>query len=347
MAERITSHDVAREAGVSRTTVSMVLSGSTAVVLADETRLRVKAAAERLGYRPNSAGRMLASGASKTIALIVSSPELLLVDGFIPPTLYAISKVANEHGYNVLVESLPEAADDRGFSDLAMTRRIDGMIVLNPRTVDPHLAALIERGFPVVLLGTIHHPQEVTVSVPAKSDLQEAVDYLVGLGHRTIGHVAISAPGSNATDFRIAEFREALALHGLDLPDNRITFGDFSAHSGYLAALELLKNAPDITAVHAGNDTIALGVMRAARELGRVLPQDLSIIGFDDLPFAAYLEPPLTTIRTKPIEQGELAAHVLIDLMQGRPAGKPAVDLKTEFIVRGSCVAAMDNSNSG
>ncbi len=135
--QKVTSHDVAREAGVSRTTVSMVLSGSTAVVLADETRLRVKQAAERLGYRPNSAGRMLASGASKTIGLIVSNPDLLLVDGFIPPTLYAISKIAAGHGYNVLVESLPEETNDRAFSDLVLTRRIDGMIVLNPRTEDP------------------------------------------------------------------------------------------------------------------------------------------------------------------------------------------------------------------
>ena len=333
----MTSHDVAREAGVSRTTVSMVLSGSTAVVLADETRLRVKQAAERLGYRPNSAGRMLASGASKTIGLIVSNPDLLLVDGFIPPTLYAISKIATAQGYNVLVESLPEARDDRAFSDLVLTRRIDGMIVLNPRTEDPQLAALIERNFPIVLLGTIRHPKEVTVNIPGTHDLQEAVDYLVGLGHKRIGHVAISKPGSNATDYRILEFREALQKHGLDLPDIRISYGDFSAKSGHDAALDLFKQAPDITAVLAGNDTIALGVMRAARELGKSLPRDLSIIGYDDLPFAAYLEPPLTTIRSKPIEQGETATRMLIDLMQGRPAARPDVDLSTEFIVRGSC----------
>lgn len=334
---KVTSHDVAREAGVSRTTVSMVLSGSTAVVLADETRLRVKQAAERLGYRPNSAGRMLASGASKTIGLIVSNPDLLLVDGFIPPTLYAISKVATEHGYNVLVESLPDTANDRAFSDLVLTRRIDGMIVLNPRTEDPQLAALIERNFPVVLLGTIRHPQEVTVNIPGTHDLQEAVDYLVGLGHSRIGHVAISKPGSNATDYRILEFREALEAHGLTLPDSRIAYGNFSAKSGHDAAMQLFAQAPEITAVLAGNDTIALGVMRAARERGMSLPHDLSIIGYDDLPFAAFLEPPLTTIRTKPIVQGETATRMLISLMQGKTPARPDADLSTEFIVRGSC----------
>ena len=336
---KVTSHDVARAAGVSRTTVSMVLSGSTAVVLADETRLRVKEAAERLGYRPNSAGRMLASGASKTIGLIVSNPDLLLVDGFIPPTLYAISKIATEQGYNVLVESLPDANDARAYSDLVLTRRIDGMIVLNPRTEDPHLAALIERNFPVVLLGTIRHPKEVTVNIPGTSDLQEAVDHLVELGHRMIGHVAISKPGSNATDYRIVEFREALREHGLTLPDDQIAYGNFSANSGYEAALELLKRMPDITAVLAGNDTIALGLMRAARDLGMSIPRDLSVVGYDDLPFAAYLEPPLTTIRSKPVEQGEAATRMLIDLMQGRPAAKSNVDLATTFIKRGSCAA--------
>ncbi|MGB8816372.1 MAG: LacI family DNA-binding transcriptional regulator [Rhizobiaceae bacterium] len=336
---KVTSHDVARAAGVSRTTVSMVLSGSTAVVLADETRLRVKEAAERLGYRPNSAGRMLASGASKTIGLIVSNPDLLLVDGFIPPTLYAISKIATEQGYNVLVESLPDAKDERAYADLVLTRRIDGMIVLNPRTEDPQLAALIERNFPIVLLGTIRHPKEVTVNIPGTSDLQEAVDYLVGIGHKKIGHIAISRPGSNATDYRIVEFREALQEHGLSLPDEQIAYGDFSAASGYDAALALLKLKPDITAILAGNDTIALGVMRAARDFGMSLPGDLSVIGYDDLPFAAFLEPPLTTIRSKPVEQGEAATRMLIDLMQGRPAARPDVDLATKFIKRGSCAA--------
>ncbi len=337
MATKVTSHDVARAAGVSRTTVSMVLSGSTAVVLAEETRHRVRQAAERLGYRPNSAGRMLASGASKTIGLIVSNPDLLVVDGFIPPTLYAISKIAAGQGYNVLVESLPEASDDQAVSDLVVTRRIDGMIVLNPRTKDVQLAALIEQNFPVVLLGTIRHPKEMAIKISDTSDLQKAVDHLVSLGHKQIGHVATSKPGSNATDYRIHAFRKALHMHGLELTDDRIAYGDFSAKSGHSAALDLFKKAPDITAVLAGNDTIALGVMRAARELGKSLPRDLSIIGYDDLPFAAYLEPSLTTIRSKPVEQGETATRMLIDLMQGRAAAKPDVDLSTEFIVRGSC----------
>lgn len=333
---KVTSHDVARAAGVSRTTVSMVLSGSTAVMLADDTRIRVREAADRLGYRPNSAGRMLASGASKTIGLIVSNPELLLVDGFIPPTLYAISKVATAHGYNVLVEGLPDAHDDRAFSNLVLTRRIDGMIVLNPRTEDPQLAKLIERGFPVVLLGTINHPQEVSVNVPGTGDIEAAVNHLVTLGHTKIGHVAISEPGSNATDYRIRQFRESLGRFGHLLPDTRITYGNFSAASGFEATRELLRRAPEITAILAGNDTIALGVMRAARETGRAIPRDLSIIGYDDLPFAAYLEPPLTTIRTRPLIQGETATQLLIAMMEGKTRPKNLPDLSTEFIPRRS-----------
>jgi DNA-binding LacI/PurR family transcriptional regulator len=336
---RVTSHDVARAAGVSRTTVSMVLSGSTTVMLADETRVRVRETADRLGYRPNSAGRMLASGASKTIGLIVSNPELLLVDGFIPPTLYAISKVATANGYNVLVEGLPNSQDDRAFSDLVLTRRIDGMIVLNPRTKDPQLAKLIERGFPVVLLGTISHPLEISVNVPGTGDIEAAIDHLITLGHTKIGHVALSEPGSNATDYRIHQFRESLGRYGHSLPDSRITYGDFSAASGYSATHELLKRAPEITAILAGNDTIALGVMRAARETGRAIPDNLSIIGYDDLPFAAYLEPPLTTIRTRPLIQGETATHILIALMEGKAPSRPMADLSTEFIARHSTCA--------
>jgi DNA-binding LacI/PurR family transcriptional regulator len=336
---KVTSFDVARVAGVSRSTVSLVLSGSNAVIIAEATKVRVREAAIQLGYTPNSAGRMLASGATKTIGLIISNPELLLVDGFIPPTLYAITKVANEHGYNVLTEGLPDLNNDSAFVDLVSSRRIDGMIVLNPRTHDRQLEALIERNYPVVLMGTINHPKEITVNIPTVADLTQAVNYLYKLGHRKIGHVALSAGGSSATDYRIRVIRLALQKHKLELPEACITYANFSAESGLVAGRELLTRNNGVTAVLAGNDTIAIGLMRAARDLGKRLPEDMSIIGYDDLPLAAYIEPPLTTIRTEPLIQGEIAARLLIDILQGRPLVSRAVDLKSKFIVRGSCKA--------
>ena len=334
---KVTSHDVARAAGVSRTTVSMVLNGSNAVMLSDATRKRVKQAAADLGYRVNSAGRMLASGATKTIALIVTNPELMLIDGFIPPTLFAISREATAHGYNVLIEGLPPEGDERGYRDLVLARRIDGMIVLNPRSNDPQLAALIEQKFPVVLLGAIREANAVSLSIDDRVAIGEAVACLVNLGHRAIGHVALSRAGTYATDHRIAGIRKALQAHGLELPQSHIAFADFDAESGREAAVRLLESAPALTAIIAGNDTIALGVMRAARERGMSLPRDLSIIGYDDLPFAAYLEPPLTTIRTNPVEQGRLATRMLIGLIKEKTPAQPAESIGTIFVERGSC----------
>jgi DNA-binding LacI/PurR family transcriptional regulator len=337
MSSKVTSHDVARAAGVSRTTVSMVLNGSTTVSLSDETRERVKQAAADLGYRINSAGRMLASGATRTIALIVTNPELLLIDGFIPPTLFAISKEAAAHGYNVLIEGLPPEGNERGYRDLVMARRIDGMIVLNPRSNDPQLAELIEQKFPVVLLGAIRDANTTSLSIDDRDAIGQAVAHLVELGHRAIGHVALSARGTYATDHRIEALRAGQKRHGLDLPGTHVDYADFDAESGRVAAHRLLDVQPSLTAIIAGNDTIALGVMRAARERGLSLPRDLSIIGYDDLPFAAFLEPALTTIRTAPVAQGIAATQLLIGLITESVDQEPVAGLRAEFIVRGSC----------
>jgi LacI family transcriptional regulator len=297
----------------------------------------VKQAASDLGYRINSAGRMLASGATKTIALIVTNPELLLIDGFIPPTLFAISKEAAAHGYNVLIEGLPPEGNERGYRDLVMARRIDGMIVLNPRSNDPQLAGLIEEKFPVVLLGAIRDAEAVSLSIDDRDAIGEAVAHLVDLGHWAIGHVALSERGTYATDHRIAALRAAFNVHRLELPDAFVAHANFDAESGRSAARALFEAQPSITAIIAGNDTIALGVMRAARERGMSLPRDLSIIGYDDLPFAAFQEPALTTIRTSPVEQGEMATRMLVGMIRGDGVRKPAPGLWAEFVERSSC----------
>lgn len=335
---RVTSHDVARRAGVSRATVSLVLNRSESVTLSKETRERVLQAAADLGYKPNSAGRMLVSGLTETIGLLVSDPSILLVDQFIPQVLYGIEKANREMGFHVLVEGLE--ASGGAYDNLVESRRIDGLIVVNPRAGDKALVSLIEKDFPLVLVGSVRHPAEVSVTFTTRGVIDKAVDHVVGLGHSRIGAITFSPRDFVSTNARLTALAGGLARHGLALDEDAVGDGNFSAESGYLAAKALLARRPDLTAIFAGNDTIAIGVMNAAHELGRRVPGDLSIVGFDDLPFARWLTPPLTTIRTDGVRQGMIAAEMLFARLKRRPLENPRVRMEPELIVRDSTARA-------
>lgn len=337
MATKVTSHDVALRAGVSRATVSIVLNKSDAVSLSDETRKRVLQAAADLGYTPNSAARMLVRGNTETIGLIISDPAILRTDGFIPQLLLGISEINREHGFHVLVEGLPLHPEKNPYESLVESRRIDGMIVLNPQSNDPDLKSLIDRSFPVVLVGSIRHPQEYSVNFTTRQGIAAAVDMLVDQGHRIIGTVPFSPKGQVATDVRLAALRKELARRGIDLPESQVEYGNSSAESGHMATLRLLRRHPQITAIMAGNDTIAIGTISAAKTLGRSVPQDISIVGFDDLPFAAWLSPALTTVHVDAVKQGARAADLLIRLLRKEVIVERQIRLPTSLVTRQSC----------
>lgn len=333
---RVTSHDVARRAGVSRATVSLVLNRSESVTLSKETRERVLQAAADLGYKPNSAGRMLVSGLTETIGLLVSDPSILLVDQYIPQLLYGIEKANREMGFHVLVEGLEAGGKPGAYDNLVESRRIDGLIVVNPRAGDKPLAALIDKGFPLVLVGSVRHPDEVSVTFTTRRVIGEAVDHVVGLGHRRIGAITFSPRDFVSTNARLTALSASLRRHSFSLDEDAIGDGNFSPESGYLAARALLSRRPDLTAIFAGNDTIAIGVLNAAHELGRRVPHDLSIVGFDDLPFARWLTPPLTTIRTDGVRQGMIAAEMLFSRLKGKPLETAHVRMEPELVIRDS-----------
>ena len=337
MAPRVTSHDVARRAGVSRATVSTVLNQVQGVSISQATRQRVLLAAAELSYKPNSAARMLVRGNTETVGLVVTHPELLSVDGFVPQLLHAIGRVSQQSGYRVLLEVVDQKSDPDAFVDLVESARIDGLIVLNPLTEDLRLRALIERDFPIVLLGSVRHPSEHSVNFSTREAIDKAVGHLVALGHRRIGHVTFSPPGNVATDARLAAYRRGLGAHGLVADDRLVAYGSFSAESGYEAMRALLRQPIELpTALLAGNDTIALGVIAAVKDSGLDIPRDMAVIGFDDLPIAAFLRPALTTIRTPAEEQGELAARMMIKLLRGEPIETRRVIVPTTLVIRQS-----------
>lgn len=334
-----TSTDVAKLAGVSRTTVSMILNNSTAGSFPEETRERVLEAATRLGYSPNSAARMLVRGDTETIGLVISDPDLMLVDGFVPQLLVGVSQAAGEAGYRVLLEALdPERPS--GYPDLVAGRRIDGLVVLNPRIRDAGIQKLIEREYPVVLLGSTGHPREYAVNFSNSKPVRALIEHLVGLGHRRIAHIALSCRGDVATNARLTAYRRALTENGLEFDETLVVHAAFSAESGRRAMEELLERRVDATAVFAGNDTLALGAVAALSERGLRVPDDMAVVGFDDLPFAAHTVPPLTTVRNPGVEQGRLAAEKLIHLMRREETERRTV-VDTQVVIRRSCGARL------
>ena len=337
---KITSHDVARAAGVSRATVSIVLNRSNSAVIGAETRKRVEAVAAELGYRPNSAARMLKSGLTETVGLLVTERRSLPVDGYIPLLFNGIGSVLRRRGYHLLLETLSPTWGKNPYTDLVESRRIDGLLILSPRDDDAALIELIESDYPIVLFGSIGHPKEVSVDTPSTAGLREAVDHVVRLGHRIVGSVPFSPPGFAAADRRLADLRKFLADHSVPLDDDAVARGDFSAESGYQATLALMAARPDVTAIFAGNDTIALGVVGALARLGLAVPRDVSVIGFDDLPFAGFVAPPLTTVRIDATHQGRCAAEALLLRLKGRPVPEPRQTFESVFVQRGSSATA-------
>ncbi len=336
--KRVTSLEVAERAGVSRTTVSFVLNNAPlSKSISQHTRARVLAAAHDLGYVPDAAARTLASGQTRTLGLILPDPHHLEVDAFVPQLLYALTEVCNERGFRVILEGVRETGGN-AYRSLVAAKQIDGMVVLNPRLddADTHLPELIESGFPVVLVSSSDYPQAYTVTQTPL--MAAAVNRLIGLGHERIAHITYAPFTYQGALDRLNVYQQTLTEAGLPVRDEWVREGDFSAASGFAQMRSLLEHAPGFTALFAGNDTIALGALAALHQAGLRVPEDVAVVGYDDIPTAAYAVPPLTTVRTNPKEQGRRAGELLIQLIKGeRPTEREVRVGNAELVVRASC----------
>jgi LacI family transcriptional regulator len=331
---RATSADVAARAGVSRTTVSFVLNDRAGVTIPDETRQRVVQAARELGYHPHGAARALAGGASHTIGLVLrQSPEQVAADALLAETLWGIGSEAHLGGYRVLVE--PLSPDGGRYSDLVLSQRVDGLIVSGPRTDDSELVGLVNDGFPIILQGSLPELPAPSVDVDNRAGARTAVEHLLALGHRRIGCITNAPLAYTAAADRLAGYRDALAAAGQPDDAGLVVQGAFDADSGRAAMEALLMSAPDLTAVFVASDVVAFGALRALREAGRRVPDDISVVGFDDIPLARHFDPPLTTIRLPARALGAAAGRELVERLAGR-AGIGRRLLATELIVRDS-----------
>jgi len=319
-------------AGVSTTTVSFVLNDRVEARISPATRKRVLEAAAQLGYRPHAAARDLAGGRSQTIGLVLrQSPEQVAEDALLAETLRGVSAAARAGGFKVLVEPI---LNHDGYGDLIRSHRADGLIISGPRMDDRELLALGRQGAPVVIQGSLDDATVPSVDIDNAAAARMAVDHLLELGHREIGCVTNASVSYTAARDRAEGYRLALRGAGIEPEDERIVEADFNAASGRVAMARLLE-ADGITAVFVASDVVALGAMAAIREAGRRVPDDISIVGFDDIPLAAYFDPPLTTVRLPAHDLGRAVGTALLDRIAGRPV-KARTVLPTELVIRSS-----------
>jgi LacI family transcriptional regulator len=305
--------------------VSRVMNGNASVdsALAE----RVRAAAEELNYTASPLARSLVLGKTNTIAVVVPDLENPTFHG----VLRGLSRAAGRDGYHILIADSAESVAEERILAVETRRRCDGLVLCAPRMAEADLDQLLDELKPVVLVNRdVGSPTTPVVAADYRTALTELLDLLYGLGHRSMVFLA-GAPQSGSNARRLAAVRDFLEDH----PDARIqilpcgvTFAD-----GYQATERVL--ALSATGVLAFNDLVAMGLMSALSELGLSVPGDISVVGFDDIPFARYMTPPLTTASVPVTELGEHAWHRMWDLLNQRAPGH-AIFLRPRIESRGS-----------
>ena len=336
--KRVTSQDVANLAGVSRTTVSLVLNNVEGTGISPETRQKVHDIATKLVYIPNATAQALATQRAQAIGLVMTrSPHHIASDTFLPQILGGLLDVAKQNNFRLLIESIEEERQERVYLELAQAKHIDGMILLTPRIDDKGLKKLEEVGVPAVLMGNLHGSNLYSVDVDNRLAAEKATRHLIDLGHSKIACIANAPPSYSAAPDRVLGYQDALAEAKIPLNESLIEYADFSPQSGFDSMQSLLSSGGDFSAVFVASDNVAMGAKSALREAGLSIPNDISIIGFDDIPWSAYSDPPLTTVRLPAQKMASEACLLLLDLMKGNTPEKRNLILETQLVVRKSC----------
>jgi LacI family transcriptional regulator len=332
---------VAELAGVSRTTVSFVLNDVPGVKISEETRQRVLHAARKLKYYPTAAAKSLASGKTHRVGLILGvGQERLASDAFLPAFLQGVTASVHRRGYLLMVHMPEEVKSHEAYLRLIREQQVDGLILSGPRSDDPLLPVLAEEGFPLILHGRPNGHGLPCVDIDNQAGAYQAVSHLIGLGHRRIGFISNAPLSYSGAQDRFAGYRLALSEHDIPRDPDLVGTAAFQPEAGTAAMKELLTLAEPPTAVFAASDVVALGAMSAIHGTGMSIPDDLAVVGFDDIFLAAHAYPPLTTVRVPAYGLGWTSAEVLLAVVEGDEDAS-SVTLETELVVRESCGAAL------
>jgi LacI family transcriptional regulator, galactose operon repressor len=335
--KRVTSQDVADLAGVSRTTVSFVLNDVKGFNISAETRKRVISAAESLNYVPDATAQALASRRAKAIGLVMTrSPHHIATDAFLPQIIGGMMEVVKDNKLRLLIEYVEVEHQDRAYLELARAKHIDGMILLTPRLNDAGLKKLEQVDIPTVLMGHLEGTDFYSVDVDNQLAAQQGVQHLLELGHTQIACIINAPPSYAAAPERVAGYKNALLAAGIMPDDGLIRYADFDPQSGYTQTKSLLESGIEFTAIFVASDNVAMGVKAALREARLRIPEDISLVGFDDIPWAQYADPPLTTVHLQAQEMARSACLMLMDLLQGKEPEIRQQVIETHLVVRKS-----------
>jgi LacI family transcriptional regulator len=330
---RPTIKDVASRCGVHPSTVSRALSPAMSHLVADDVAKRIRAMAAALGYRPNVTAAGLRTGRSGLIGVL--APDI--ADPGFPPVLGGVTEALHDAGYATIVVDVGPHGSPVELVDRLIARGVDGLVLATASLHDPVIEHCINAGVPVVLVIRADAGKLVpSVVSDDEAGIGLAVDHLVALGHRQIGHVA--GPQDTSTGaLRRAGFEAGLAQAGVPAQEIAVEAAPaYTREAGRAAALRLLERKPDLTAIVAANDLLALGVYDALAARGLNCPKDVSVVGHNDMPYVDMLSPPLTTVRIAQREMGDKAARLLLAKISDPEARHDHIVLAPELIARGS-----------
>ncbi len=339
----LTLEDIAKQAGVSRSTVSRVVNNHPNV--SDPVRERVIDVIQTTGYQPNLAARSLASKRSWMIGLVLPrSVSSFFTDPYFPRLTEGIAQGCNQHDYTLGLFLVGTKEDEEKiFPRVSRKGMLDGVLIQTGQIGDQLIDRLVNLNLPVVVIGRPLHSTDVSfIDVDNISGAYNATSHLIRLGCQRIGTITGLA-GSAATTNRLEGYKKALIERGRNLDQSLIAEGDFTEPGGYYAMQQLLPAKPD--AVFAASDLMAIGAIRATREAGLKIPEDMALVGFDDVSIASYADPQLTTIRQPITSFGINAVETMIDLIENGIEPPRRIIMDTELIIRDSCGASRRRKN--
>ncbi|MBF8191522.1 LacI family DNA-binding transcriptional regulator [Nonomuraea sp. K274] len=329
---RPTLEAVAARAGVGRGTVSRVINGSPNV--SAKAREAVEVAIRELGYVPNRAARALVTRRTDTVALVVSESQFRVFDEpYFAGTIRGIGSALAETGLQLILAMARSPEEHERLEHYLTGQHVDGVLLLSLHGADPLPGRLEEMGVPTVLGGRpVGLDPYSYVDMDNRAGARQAVKHLLGLGRRAIATIAGPQDMGVGVD-RLSGYRDALLLSGLH---ELVAYGDFSEQSGASAMTDLLERHPDLDAVFAASDPMALGAMRVLKTTGRAIPGDVAVIGFDDSKAALHADPPLTTVHQPTEAMGRQMAQLLVARINGEVLRQPVVILDTHLVRRES-----------